>query len=458
MEEGIRFHASLKKFTNRHSESRPWDSQDDYDLFVVARGPRRGRRVLDEWLLTMGSSFFRFARAIAIGLMIALAAVLVGPTHAGADPLMPAPDPDPFYAAPPDLDAHANGDVLKVRERPWHVFFPTSRVFEVLFRSTDSEDKPIAANTTYLLPSNHTPDGPLFSYQHIINALGTKCKVASKLWTSDPMNLILEMPGLNLALARGWSVTLTDHLGPRMSYGAARLGGQITLDAIKAVKKVPEFMVTNSPVAMGGYSGGGMATAWAAALAPTYAPELNIVGAAYGGVPMNLGTMARALGTQPHIAFGLAAIALLGLEREYPDRIDVASQLNPFGRWLANFVINGCTNEAMFVGLYKSSDQLTDRRDYMDTPAVWQILNENSLEFYPGIPKTPIFEWHSPIDGLIPVDAIDNTLGRYCQNGVELFTMITPTPDHLSAAPLGMFQALDWIDRKYQGLPTQRVC
>jgi hypothetical protein len=29
-------------------------------------------------------------------------------------------------------------------------------------------------------------------------------------------------------------------------------------------------------MAMAGYSGGGMATAWAAALAPDYAPELDI--------------------------------------------------------------------------------------------------------------------------------------------------------------------------------------
>ncbi len=35
---------------------------------------------------------------------------------------------------------------------------------------------------------------------------------------------------------------------------------------------------------MAGYSGGGMATAFAAALAPSYAPELDIVGAAAGGV------------------------------------------------------------------------------------------------------------------------------------------------------------------------------
>jgi len=59
---------------------------------------------------------------------------------------------------------------------------------------------------------------------------------------------------------------------------------------------------------------------------------------------------------------------------------------------------------------------------------------------------------------LIPVDAIDHTLQRYCASGVELFTMLTPTPDHLSAAPLGMFQALDWLDRKLHGQPTARTC
>ena len=400
----------------------------------------------------------RLSTATVIGLIIALAVGLMVASRAQADPLMPAPDPDPFYAAPADLDQHAPGDVLKVRERPWHVYFPTSRVYEVLFRTTDSEDKPIAANTTFLLPNNHAPDAPLLSYQHIINALGTKCKVASKLYTSDPMNLILEMPGLNVALARGWAVTLPDHLGPRMAYGAAKLGGQITLDAIRAVKKIPEFGVVNSKVGMGGYSGGGMATAWAAALQPTYAPELEIAGAAYGGVPMSLTKMARALGDQPHIAFGLAAIAILGLEREYPDRLNVASQLNSYGRWLADWVINGCTNEAMFVGVYKSASQLTDNPNYMNDTQAWQVLDENSLELYDGIPKTPIFEWHSPIDGLIPVDAITNTLNRYCAAGVELFTMETPTPDHLSAAPLGMFQALDFLDKKFQGLPTARTC
>ncbi|MCZ4556338.1 triacylglycerol lipase [Rhodococcus sp. PvR044] len=402
------------------------------------------------------------ARGLVGGVVLALAsglvAALVGGGTAGAIPVYPVADPDPFFSAPPDLAERAPGDVLKVRQMPPNLYFPGSQVWEVLFRTKDSEGLPMAANTTYLLPPNHVPDGPLVSYQHIINALGNKCKIATELYTTDPFTQIREAPGLNIALARGWAVALPDHLGPRMAYGAAKLGGQITLDGLKAVRKIPEFQAANSPIGLAGYSGGGMATGWAAALAPTYAPELNIVGAAQGGVPMNIGKMAQALGANPHPAFGLAMAAALGLEREYPDRVDVSGQLNDQGRWLQQMIQNGCTNEIMFWGIGRSAMQVTDNKDFMNNPSAWVVMDENSLELYPGVPDFPIFEWHSPTDALIPVDSIDNTLRRYCAAGTPVETLLTPTPDHLSAAALGLPQALDWIDGRFRGVPAPSTC
>lgn len=243
-----------------------------------------------------------------------------------------------------------------------------------------------------------------------------------------------------------------------MAYGAAKLGGQITLDGIRAVQRVPELQVQNSKVGLGGYSGGGMATAWAAALAPSYAPELNIVGAAEGGTPMNLVKMAEALGTNPHPAFGLAMAAALGLEREYPDRIDVSGQLNDQGRWMKQMIGNGCTNEIMLFGIGRSASQMTDNKNFMDDPEAWKVMEENSLELYPGVPTTPIFEWHSPTDALIPVDSIDTTLRRYCDAGTPVQTLLTPTPDHLSAAALGLPQGLDWMDARFRGDPAPSTC
>lgn len=258
--------------------------------------------------------------------------------------MFPLLDPDPFHAEPDDLAAHRPGDVLKIRRLPPSYYFPGSVLWELLFRTTDSQGRPIAANTTYVLPANHVQDGPLLSYQHIINSLGHKCKIATELYTTEPLNQIREAAGLNIALGRGWAVALPDQLGPRMAYGAGKLGGQVTLGGIRAVQNVPELQVTNSKVGLGGYSGGGMATAWAAALAPTYAPELDIIGAAAGGTPMNLVKMGEALGTEPHPAFGLAMAAALGLEREYPERVEVTDHLNENGRRMRGLIGNSCTN------------------------------------------------------------------------------------------------------------------
>ncbi|MDV7084887.1 lipase [Rhodococcus sp. IEGM 248] len=421
----------------------------------------------------MGSLFRRSFGTAVLGSVLALTAALVGAGTSAAQPplllppllsppaadaIFPVADPDPFYIQPADVADHVPGEVLKIRQLPPSYYFPGSAMWELLFRTTDSEGKPIAANTTYVLPPNHVPDGPLVSYQHIINSLGNKCKIVTELYTTDPLHQIREAAGLNIALARGWAVALPDHLGPRMAYGAAKLGGQITLDGIRAVQRVPELQVQNSKVGLGGYSGGGMATAWAAALAPSYAPELNIVGAAEGGTPMNLVKMAEALGTNPHPAFGLAMAAALGLEREYPDRIDVSGQLNDQGRWMKQMIGNGCTNEIMLFGIGRSASQMTDNKNFMDDPEAWKVMEENSLELYPGVPTTPIFEWHSPTDALIPVDSIDTTLRRYCDAGTPVQTLLTPTPDHLSAAALGLPQGLDWMDARFRGDPAPSTC
>ncbi|MEV0946088.1 lipase family protein [Rhodococcus sp. NPDC049939] len=374
------------------------------------------------------------------------------------DAVFPIPGPDPFYEPPPNLGDYAPGDVLEVRRLPVSPYFPASTVWEVSFRSTDSLGRPIAANTTYVLPPNHVPDGPVLSYQHIINSLGSKCKIANALYTDDPTYKLREAVGLNLALARGWAVAVPDHLGPRMAYGAAKLGGQITLDGIRAVQRVPELQATNSKIGLAGYSGGGMATAWAAALAPTYAPELDIVGVAEGGTPMNLVKMADGLGTEPHPVFGLAMAAVLGLEREYPGRIDVTSQLNEEGLRMKQAISDGCAYEIMALGVGRSAAQMTDNTNFMEDVEMRRVMEENSLELYPGVPTAPIFDWHSPTDALVPVDSINATLRRYCDAGLPVQTLLTPAPDHLTPAALGLPHAMAWLDARFRGEPAPSTC
>ncbi|WP_406281742.1 lipase family protein [Nocardia sp. NBC_00881] len=399
----------------------------------------------------------RLARAFsAVAAGLVLVASMAG-AAVGA-PLYPAADPDPFYATPADIADKKPGDVIATRVMPPLMIFPDTTVTVVRFRSTSSEGKPIAATTTVLTPKMHRKDGPLLSFQHIINGLGAECSVSRVLYTGDPNLIVREAPGWNVLLARGWSVVLPDHLGPNFAYGAAKLGGQITLDSVRAVKQVADLEVQQSPVAMVGYSGGGMATAWAAALQPKYAPELNIAGAAVGGVPMNLVKMLETLGLNSHPVFGLALAAGLGLEREYPDRFPLSEQLNDRGLAARTQIANSCTNDILAAGAGRGALDFAKTTSMINDDTARAVVEENSLELYDGVPKTPVFEWHSPIDGLIPIDSVVNTDKRWCAAGATVQTEQIPVPDHLTAAVVGIPAALSWLDARFRGEPPPNNC
>ncbi|MEV0685116.1 lipase family protein [Nocardia sp. NPDC050378] len=383
--------------------------------------------------------------------------VVAAPTAHSA-PLYPSPDPDPFYAQPADLSGTQPGDVLEVRPMPALAMFPDTTVTAVKFRSNNSAGEPIAATTTVLQPNNQQPDAPVLSYQHIINGLGVRCSVSKVLYTSDPDLMVREAVFWNVALRRGWTMVLPDHLGPNFAYGAAKLGGQVTLDSIRAIRQVEQLRVANSRVAMAGYSGGGMATAWAAALQPEYAPEVEIAGAAMGGVPMNLVSMLEGLGFGTHPVFGLALAAGIGLEREYPQRFPISDQMNAKGLAARASIADACTNDILASGAGRGILDFAATTSMVQDPQARAVVEENSLELYDGAPVMPVFEWHSPIDGLIPVDAITNTVHRWCAAGTPVVTESTPTPDHLTAAVLGLPAALDWLDARLRGETAPSTC
>lgn len=66
--------------------------------------------------------------------------------------------------------------------------------------------------------------------------------------------------------------------------------GYATLDSLRAVMRSGNITGIDSKptTTMLGYSSGGQAVGWATELHPTYAPELEIAGAALGGVVPNL--------------------------------------------------------------------------------------------------------------------------------------------------------------------------
>jgi hypothetical protein len=93
-----------------------------------------------------------------------------------------------------------------------------------------------------------------------------------------------------------------------------------------------------------------------------------------------------------------------------------------------------------------------------DSPDARAVLEENSLELFDGVPEIPVFEWHSATDPLIPVDSILRTNQRYCAAGAPLQAELTVSPEHLSAAVLGLPAVMTWLEGRFRGDPAPSSC
>lgn len=88
-------------------------------------------------------------------------------------------------------------------------------------------------------------------------------------------------------LLQGYNLVIPDTEGQTADFAAGPEYAFTTLDSIRAATRSAETgMHSDTAIALMGYSGGAIATNWAAALAPGYAPEVNgkLVGFAEGGL------------------------------------------------------------------------------------------------------------------------------------------------------------------------------
>lgn len=371
---------------------------------------------------------------------------------ATAQPLYPLPDPDGFYSAPADINAHPNGQVLRSRLIP-QVGYPGATVWQLLFRSQNSAGNPIAGVTTLLLPPGGGANRPLVSYQPFVNSLGTQCAPSHTLFNGS----LQEASALNMLLGRGWAVNVPDHLGPNEAYGAAMLGGRLVLDSLRAARSFGPAVLGGSPIALAGYSGGGMATGFAAALAPSYAPELPIIGAAQGGVPVDLGQVAVDAGLRPNPLFGLGLAAGMGMEREYPTRMHLTDNLNDRGHALEHQIANSCVNDIISAGSGLSLPALRKPGVFDADPSTKDVIHENSLAMFPGVPRIPIYEWHGGSD-LVSVPLAQRMAGRYCASGVHMDFVVMPGLDHGGAMVLGIIPAFSFLADLFAGRPAPSNC
>ncbi len=382
---------------------------------------------------------------------------------------VPKPDADDFYSAPANIP-DTPGAILKSRAityQPAGVPL-TNHAWQLQYVTRDTNGHPIAAVTTVIQPLAPSTFGHpvLVSFQHAYDSLGAICTPSHTATggTSNSTNLAetLEFaPGLETL---GWTMVIPDYEGPQHAWTAGQLSGQATLDSIRAALAFkPLGLSQDTPVGMWGYSGGAYATAWAATLQPSYAPELQLIGAVAGGTPVNL--MDVIPPQEGSVEFNFLFMAIIGATREYPELLP-RSLLTEKGAHAVDVLKDTCSPASasdLPLPAARMSDYVAASDPY-STPGFRAISPKLSLLQSALHPTANIYMFHEIADGLLPIADADQLVAKWCDAGVSLsyyrsnaadaVALVDPIEAHTAGAAAGTPTAITYLMGRFSGLPN----
>ncbi|MCY0936915.1 lipase family protein [Streptomyces sp. H34-S4] len=234
------------------------------------------------------------------------------------------------------MSSYAPGAVLKTRTLQYHVVgIPTPvKAVQLLFRTVDAQGRP-SAGVTSIVRSPNGDNGKAVSYQSFYDSLNPADSPSRAIAGDVSLGgLIANGESLLLVplLLAGYNVIIPDSEGQSADFAAGPEYGTNTLDSIRAASQSPETgLNSGTRIGLAGYSGGAIATHWAAVLAPSYAPDVDkrLVGYAEGGLLVDPAHNLKYVGGSA-IWAGVAPMAVLGAARSYD--IDFTPYLSDYGR------------------------------------------------------------------------------------------------------------------------------
>ncbi|HWF54204.1 MAG TPA: lipase family protein [Solirubrobacteraceae bacterium] len=404
----------------------------------------------------------RIRMTLVAALAAMAAAAMAMPAGAAAAPLLPSADP--FYAWSGSLAGVAPGTILRTRQVAFAevgVSTPLSAT-QVLYRTTGELGQPTVTVATILRPLLPTGTTKILSYQTAYDALGSECDPSYTLQGGNPGYETADLEeNLMLAyVAQGDTVVTSDYEGETLDYGAGQESGYGTLDAIRATENVLKAAAASTPVALLGYSGGAIATDYAAELAPSYAPGLDLVGEAEGGVPVEYAhNLAYISGSSSWS--GVIPAILVGLTRGF--HVNTAPYLSAYGQQVFDQVGPECINNFLgaYPGLTMQKLLKPQYQDYTKVPIFVKIFNRMIMSGT-GTPRGPMYIGNGNADGtgdgvMIAKD-VQELAHTYCQRGVSVQFNIYKGLNHdLGIAPFET-GALNFIDARLNGRSVPDGC
>lgn len=410
---------------------------------------------------------------------------IADPSNDARDPKYNEDEYAEFYTPPDPLPPGQPGDVIR-SEPSRLVLEPSGQLgaimatgTRIMYRSTDARGNPMAVTGTYFEPFNPWPGQgprPLLIYGPGTQGQGDQCAPSRQFnqgihWAPyADLAFNYEEMFVSTLVARGFAIVMTDYQGlgtPGLHTYVNRVAeGNAMIDAGRAAQRLPGTSLDpQGPVAFWGYSQGGGAAASAAELAPSYAPDMRVVGTFAGAPPADLKELFPYADGSALV--GVVGYALNSVIATYPEFAQtIRAVLTPRGQDLLDKVQDQCIAETISKFMFRHLQPYFtgDMFELVTHEPFASLFDMQKIGRYK--PNAPVLIVSNRFDPLVPWTGA-NQLGRdWCAQGADVQFWTNEEPPFMNklvvnhALPMLVDgeRAMQWIADRFNGLATTPNC
>ncbi|WP_225630614.1 lipase family protein [Streptomyces solaniscabiei] len=393
----------------------------------------------------------------------------------------------PAFYTPPATLPDADGTLIRSEPLRLALSLPSiggplpGRATRLMYKSTDANGEPVAVTGAYIEPTARwRGDGPRPLVVVAPGTMGQGDQCAASMGLEHPLRLNGQTVSVGYEdlsvyrlLARGVAVVVTDYAGlgttDRLHTYVNRVDeAHAVLDAVRAARALDSASVTaDSRVGLFGYSQGGGATAAAAELQPSYAPDVELAGTYAGAPPADLAKVTEAIDGSD--LAGALGWSLNGFLQSEPALRPIAERyVNTAGEKALEDLSTMCIGDALFsyggddsASWTKTGQSLGDI--VRAEPALQAFLDKQRIGT--SKPSGPVRVATGVSDDLVPHGQARRLAVDWCRRGGQVTYAPVLLPGVGSgllnhAAPLLTDQgtAISWLTDRLDGKPAGSNC
>lgn len=393
----------------------------------------------------------------------------------------------PAFYTPPATLPEADGALVRSEPLPLALSLPSlggplpGEATRLMYKSTDAGGEPVAVTGAYIEPSAEWRGAgprPLVAVAPGTMGQGDQCAASMALehplrFNGETVSVGYEDLSIYRLLLRGVAVVVTDYVGlgttDRLHTYVNRVdGAHAVLDAVRAARSLDSASVTSdSRVGLFGYSQGGGATAAAAELQPTYAPDVTLAGTYAGAPPADLVEVTEAIDGGD--LAGALGWSLNGFLQSEPDLRPIADRyINRAGEAALEDLSTMCVGDALFAyGGDSSTAWTTGGQSISDViraePTLQAFLAEQRIG---GLkPASPVRVATGTADDLVPHDQSRQLAVDWCRKGAKVTYDPVVLPgvgsgllNHFAPLLADQGKAISWLTDRLSGEPARSNC